>query len=129
MRSTRLKGHMMFNFLRPAASTPRLTAAEAVAKMKTGTITVIDVREAAEIAATGKAKGALHIPLSLLPLKADPKAPDRASGLDLDRPVAVYCASGMRSGSAVQVLKRLGYDAHNIGSIRDWATAGGAIGR
>ena len=34
----------------------------------------------------------------------------------------------MRSGSAVQVLKKLGYDAHNIGTIRDWAAAGGADG-
>lgn len=119
----------MFNFLRPAASTPKMTAAEAVTKIKTGEVTVIDVREAAELAASGKAKGALHIPLSLVPLKADPKAPDRAKGLDLGKPVAVYCASGMRSGSAVQALKRLGYDAHNIGTIRDWAAAGGAISR
>ncbi len=120
----------MFNFLRPnAPTTPRMTAAEAVAKASKGEVTVIDVREASEIAATGKAKVALHIPLSLVPLKADPKAPDRAKGLDPARPVAVYCASGMRSGSAVQVLKKLGYDAHNIGTIRDWVAAGGAIGR
>jgi rhodanese-related sulfurtransferase len=119
----------MLNFLRPSSSTPTMSAAEAVAKLKTGDVTVIDVREAGEIAASGKAKGALHIPLSLVPLKADPKAPDRAAGLDLAKPVAVYCASGMRSGSAVQVLKRLGYQAHNIGTIRDWANAGGAISR
>ena len=118
----------MFNFLRPA-KTAGLTAAQAVAKAKSGEITLIDVREQAEIAASGKAKGALHIPLALVPLKADPKAPDLAKGLSLDRPVAVYCASGMRSGSAVKVLKRLGYDAHNIGSIRDWAAAGGAVSR
>ena len=119
----------MFNFLRPSSSTSAMSAADAVAKLKTGDVTVIDVREAGEIAASGKAKGALHIPLSLVPLKADPKAPDRATGLDLAKPVAVYCASGMRSGSAVQVLKRLGYQAHNIGTIRDWANAGGAISR
>jgi rhodanese-related sulfurtransferase len=35
----------------------------------------------------------------------------------------------MRSGAAVQSLKKLGYDAHNIGTIRDWAAAGGAISR
>jgi rhodanese-related sulfurtransferase len=124
-----MKGSMMFNFLRPATKTASMTAADAVAKIKSGAVTLIDVREASEIAASGKAKGALHIPLSLVPLKADPKAPDRAAGLDLAKPVAVYCASGMRSGSAVQVLKRLGYDAHNIGTIRDWAHAGGAISR
>lgn len=117
----------MLNFLRPSSSTPGLSAADAVAKLKAGEITVIDVREAGEIAQTGKAKGALHIPVSLVPLKADPKAPDCA--VPQGKPVACYCASGMRSGNAVQVLKRLGYDAHNIGTIRDWAAAGGALSR
>jgi rhodanese-related sulfurtransferase len=119
----------MLNFLRSTPSAPSLTVPQAVAGLQSGAIAVIDVREAAEIAASGKAKGALHIPLSLIPIKADPKAPDCAKGLDLAKPVAVYCASGMRSGAAVQALKKLGYDAHNIGTIRDWAAAGGGISR
>ena len=119
----------MRSFLRPTPAPPRLTVTDAVAGAKSGTVTVIDVREAGEIAASGKAQGALHIPLALIPIKADPKAPDTAKGLDLARPVAVYCASGMRSGAAVQALKTLGYDAHNIGSIRDWANAGGVVSK
>ena len=119
----------MFNFLRPGATQPKMTAAEAVARAKTGEITVLDVREAGEVVSSGRAKGALHIPLALVSLKADPKAPDRVKGLDLTKPVAVYCASGMRSGAAVTALRKLGYEAHNIGSIRDWAAAGGAISR
>ena len=119
----------MFNFLRPAPVPPGLTVSGAVTGAKSGTVTVIDVRESGEIAASGKALGALHIPLALIPIKADPKGPDRTKGLDLARPVAVYCASGMRSAAAVQALKKLGYDAHNIGSIRDWAKAGGVVSK
>ena len=93
-----------------------MSAAEAVAKLLAGDVPVIDVREAGEIAASGKAKGARLIPLSLLPLKADPRQPDCAKRLPPGKPVAVYCASGARSASAMQVLNRLGYDqVHNLG--------------
>lgn len=100
----------------------RLTASDAIAKAAAGDITVLDVREAAEIAASGKAAGALHIPLAMLPLQAEAKI---ARG----KPVAVYCAVGGRAGMATQALVKLGYDAHNIGGFGDWASAGGPVSR
>lgn len=117
----------MFTFLR---STPQpLTLAEVIAKADKGEITVLDVREIAEVRASGKAAAALHLPLALVPLKADPTAPDRPQGLDLARPVAVYCASGIRSGKAVAALQKLGYDAQNIGGFSAWVAAGGPVTR
>ena len=101
---------------------PRLSATDAVTKAAEGTITVIDVREAAEIAVSGMAAGALHIPLALVPLQAEAKI---ARG----KPVAVYCAIGGRAGMATQALVKLGYDAHNIGGLGDWAAAGGPVNR
>lgn len=115
----------MFNFLRSA--TKPLSLAEAIALAKSGEITLLDVREKAEVQASGKAKGAVHIPLALVPVKADPKAPDCA--LDPAKPLAVYCASGMRSGRAVEALQRLGYEAHNIGGFSAWVAAGGPVSR
>ena len=92
----------MFNFLRPAsanANQPSLSQiADGVAK---GEITLVDVREAGEVRASGKAKGALNIPLGVLQLKADPSAPDAL--LRPGKPVALYCASGGRSGMAAQM--------------------------
>jgi rhodanese-related sulfurtransferase len=119
----------MLNFLRPRATTATLSPADAVARHAKGEITVIDVRELAEFRATGQARGSLHIPMALIPLKADPKGPGFDPRLDPARPVAAYCASGARSGMAVQILRQLGYDAHNIGSVQDWARAGGAVSR
>ena len=98
----------------------KLTAKDAIARAAKGEITVLDVREAAEIAASGKAAGALHIPLAMLPLQADAK-------IAKNKPVAVYCAVGGRAGMATQALAKLGYEAHNIGGFGDWASAGGPV--
>ncbi len=100
----------------------KMTAHAAIAQAATGMITVVDVREVAEVKETGKAKGALNIPLALIGLQA-------AEKIDKSKPVAVYCAVGGRAGMAVQALTKLGYDAHNIGGFGDWASAGGAVSR
>lgn len=117
----------MLNFLRSAPAAPRLNASDAVARAALHDITVIDVREFAEVRATGQAAGALNIPLSILPLKANPKGPDFDARIDPAKPVAVYCTSGARSGMAAQALTKLGYEAHNIGGFGDWRRAGGAV--
>jgi rhodanese-related sulfurtransferase len=107
----------------------KLSPKDAIIKAAKGEITVIDVREAAEIAATGKAAGALHIPLALLGMRADPKGGSYEPAIKQGKPVAVYCAAGARAGRAAQTLTALGYDAHNIGGFGDWAAAGGPVTR
>ena len=80
--------------------------AEVATQVAEGKMLLIDVREVAEAKASGVAKGAKLIPLSLLGLKADPKHPD--CELPHGLPIAVYCASGGRSGMAADTLSRLG---------------------
>lgn len=117
----------MFNFLRSSSSAPRApSVAEIAAAVASGEMILLDVREAGEIRSSGKAKGALHVPLGVLALKADPKAPDAA--LAPGKPVCVYCASGGRSGMAAQVLSRMGYGpVWNIGGLGDWVAGGGQV--
>ncbi len=123
----------MFNFMtgRPAApAAPRLNPQEIVSKAAAGEITVIDVRDHNELAMTGKAEGALHIPLSILRMQADPSSPDFHPELSTDRPVAIYCASGARSGMAARLMQSLGFqEVHNIGGLGHWQMAGGNIVR
>lgn len=117
----------MLNLFR---SPPRLTAADAVARVQRGELTLIDVREPGEVAATGRATGALHVPLATLRMKCDPASPECLPGLSTARPVAIYCASGARSQMAAQTLASLGYrDVHNIGGFAEWQAAGGPITR
>ncbi len=113
-----------------ASSTPQMSPSDAVSRAANDEIHVIDVRDHNEIAMTGKAAGAIHIPLSVLRFQADPKGPDLHPTLKNNKPIAVYCASGARSGMATQLLMSLGYsDVHNIGGLGHWHMAGGQIER
>ncbi len=118
----------MFNFLRSAPSQPQMTLKDVMAKVASGDIVLVDVREKAELLASGTAKGAIHIPVSLIAMKADPKGPDFDKRFK-DKTVAVFCASGGRSGMAVQALQRLGYPAVNLGGFGAWVQAGGPVTR
>ncbi|MCR8547255.1 rhodanese-like domain-containing protein [Salipiger sp. P9] len=107
-----------------------MSAAEAVEKSRAGEIVVIDIRDGMELKATGKAKGALHVPMAAFKMRCDPSSPECLPELKSGKPIAVYCASGARSGMAKGMLKRFGYeDVHNIGGLAHWQRAGGAIER
>lgn len=118
----------MFNFLRSAPAQPQMTLKEIMAKVASGEMLLVDVREKAELQASGTAKGAIHIPVSLIAMKADPKGPDFDKRFK-DKTVAVFCASGGRSGMAAQTLKRLGYEALNLGGFSGLAQAGVPVTR
>jgi rhodanese-related sulfurtransferase len=120
----------MFAILRNLfAAQPRETVPVTfVADAAEGRLTLIDVREAVEVQKSGRAKGALNIPLGALATRADPAHPDFHPELSPEKPVAVYCFSGMRSAKAAQHLRALGYaQVQNIGGLRDWVKAGGAV--
>lgn len=123
------KGALMFSFLKPSG--PRVEAiapADAVAQVAKGAMALIDVRDAAELRASGKAKGALNVPLVVLARAADPRHPEHLKALSPDQPVVLYCASGARSQMAGQMLLRLGYaKVYNLGSLREWRAGGGAV--
>ncbi len=108
--------------------TPITTVPQAIAMAARGEITLLDVREPGEVAASGTARGAVHIPLGLLPLRADPRAPDYERRLT-GKPVAVFCAAGARAGRAVDLLTRFGHEAVNIGGFGDWCGCGGPVQR
>jgi adenylyltransferase/sulfurtransferase len=77
---------------------------------------LIDVREPAEHAAA-TIDGAELIPLGTVA--------GAVNRLPTDRPIVVYCRSGVRSARAVAMLRESGLDAHNLaGGILAWLDAG-----
>jgi len=68
---------------------------------------VVDVRSIAEFE-MGHLPECIHLPLHLVSHLA-------AERLPAERPLLVCCASGARSHMAVQELRNMGFDAHNLG--------------
>ena len=101
---------------------------EALNLMQSGHSLVVDVRDATEVQASGKVKGALHVSRGLLEFKADPESPTYEAALKKDKVILVYCASGGRAALAGKTLKDMGYaDVRNLGSFKAWIDAGGEI--
>lgn len=123
----------MLNFLKPrqqGAGIGKISGADAVTKHGNGDLTVIDVRDHGEIARTGKAKGALHIPLSVLQFQSDPRNPDFHPELKTDKHVAIYCASGARSHMAAGMMAGMGFnEVSNLGNLSNWMSGGGEVVR
>lgn len=94
-------------------------AAEVRAWMAAGReVLLLDIREPHELDG-GYAQGALIIPMN--------SVPERLDWLPRDRPVAVYCAAGVRSFGVAHWLRERGVEAWSLpGGFGSWVEAGGA---
>jgi rhodanese-related sulfurtransferase len=111
------------------AEVPKISGKEAQEMVKNGAL-LVDLRDSAELAQTGKAAGALHIPRGSLEFKADLSLPSADKNFALDKPVILHCASGGRAALAGKLLKDMGYQkVYNLGGLKDWAEAGGKVER
>jgi len=112
------------------AAVPRITPDQARKLMAEKNALVVDVRDSAEIKASGKVKGAINVPRGMIEFRADADTPYHDKAFAKDRPVIVYCASGGRSALAGKMLKDLGYkDVRNLGGFKDWAESGKPVER
>ena len=109
------------------AAVPKITGAQAQEMVANGAL-LVDVRDGTEVAASGKAAGAIHIPRGSLEFKADPTAASPDKNFAFDRPVILHCASGGRAALASKLLKDMGYQkVYNLGGFKDWVEAGGKV--
>jgi len=90
---------------------------------------IIDVRDAADLSATGVIPGSTHISLGTLFYKADQGMPEGirdAKLADKSQKIFVTCALGGQASIAAGVLTDYGYDNVSIidGGIVGWKEAG-----
>lgn len=103
-----------------------LTVDDVEAEMNSGDAVIVDLREAEELATTGKIPGSVHVPRGMLEFRADPSSPYHQDPLDPSRRVILHCASGGRSALAASMLQDMGYSnvAHLDGGFTAWKDAG-----
>jgi hydroxyacylglutathione hydrolase len=79
-------------------------------------ITILDVRGKEEIKAKGKIPDALNIPVTQLF--------ERMAEIPKEKPVCVFCGSGLRSMMAVSLLKKEGWDNLKValGGLAGWSS-------
>ena len=110
------------------AVVPRITVEQARELIATRDALVVDVRDAPEVAQTGKVAGAVHVSRGMLEFRADPTMSMHDKKFDQSKPVILYCAVGGRAALCGHVLKDMGYaQVSNLGGFKDWAEAGGAV--
>lgn len=110
------------------AAVPRISPEEAKGLVGRPDVLFLDVREPAEVAASGKVPGAVAIPRGLVEFRADPASPMHDAAFDRAKTVVAYCASGGRSALVGKVLKDMGYEnVRNLGGFKGWLDAGGEV--
>ena len=110
------------------AVVPKITPAQAQAIMAKGNTLMVDVRDAPELANSGKVAGAVHVSRGMLEFRADPESSYYDKSFVPEKTLIMYCASGLRATLAGKVLKDMGYrEVYNLGAFKDWAESGGSI--
>jgi rhodanese-related sulfurtransferase len=110
------------------ALVPRISPQDAKAMVGRPDVLFLDVREPAEVAASGKVPGALNVPRGLVEFRADPNSPLHDAAFDRAKTVIAYCASGGRSALVGKVLSEMGYkNVQNLGGFKAWLDADGEV--
>ncbi|MDJ0826028.1 MAG: rhodanese-like domain-containing protein [Rhodobacter sp.] len=105
----------------------RIDTAAAQALIDDGAL-LLDVRDAPELERMGRADGSHHVPRGMLEFRADPASPFHDAEFRRDRAIVLYCASGGRAALAGKLLLDMGFErVFNLGGLKDWIEAGGAI--
>ncbi len=102
----------------------QLSPVEATLLVNRENAAVIDVRDQGEFA-QGHIPGAVHLPLAEIERRSAELEKFRS------RPVILYCASGNRSATALERLRKAGFEnLHNLrGGITEWEKAGQPVRR
>src|SRR5579884_2106590 len=82
------------------AAVPKISPDQAAEMIRKGNTLVVDVRDAPEVAASGKIAGAVNVSRGMLEFRADPDLPSHDKSFDRGKSIILYCGSGGRAALA-----------------------------
>jgi rhodanese-related sulfurtransferase len=107
------------------AVVPAISPEEAADLLGQDNVLFVDVRDAEEVARSGKIAGALNVSRGMLEFRADDAIPSHMAEFSKDKTIVLYCASGGRSALGGKALLDLGYsNVRNLGGFAAWAEKG-----
>ena len=107
------------------AAVPTIAPEEAVKLLGREDVLFVDVRDAEEVAQSGKVAGAINVSRGMLEFRADDTTPYHNPAFSRDKTVILYCASGGRSALGGKALMDMGYaKVKNLGGFKAWADSG-----
>ena len=100
---------------------PKLSYSEAINIIDTKKTLIVDVREFAEVQATGLIEKAINIPKSIIDNNFDHSIIKNYLNKNEDITILVYCAAGIRSAIVGHKLIKEDYiNVFNIGGYAEW---------
>lgn len=105
-----------------------LSKEEMQGELEAGDALIVDIRDVRERWREGAIPGSRHVPRGMLEFWADPQSEYYKGFMNPERRTIVYCAGGLRSSLAADVLQKMGYKnvAHLEMGYDAWKAEGGA---
>ncbi|AML53110.1 rhodanese-like domain-containing protein [Falsihalocynthiibacter arcticus] len=110
------------------AVVPKITVEEGIAKHRAGNSVFVDVRDSADIAASGTIAGAEMVKRGMIEFLADGSHAFHNPALKKDADIVLVCGAGGQAALSGKTLKDMGYNnVSNVGGFSAWKDAGGPV--
>lgn len=110
------------------AVVPKISTEEGIARHKAGRTLFVDVRDGADIAASGTIAGAELVARGMIEFKADDTHTLHNTALKKDADIVLVCGAGGQAALSGKTLIDMGFqNVSNVGGFSSWKEGGGPV--
>lgn len=110
------------------AVVPKISAEEGITRHQAGNSVFVDVRDSADIAASGTIAGAHLVRRGMIEFHADDSHALHNPALKKDADIVLVCGAGGQAALSGKTLKDMGFQkVSNVGGFSSWKEAGGPV--